>query len=147
MNHQDFETTVHIWYLTCSNSSLHIALGSSQAPGSSGPEIGSIWTEYHPNNRRSTKIESLEDYFEQTSKAVSPPEDSEPWWPFCSQADFEFAKLALEATLMQGQIEQLIQLFGKCIEGKDSFNLKSHQDLHETWDAEYKEKMSYPFWS
>ena len=60
---------------------------------------------------------------------------SEPWQPFCSQADFEFAKLALEATLMQGQIEQLIQLFGKCIQGKDKFNLKSHQDLHETWDA------------
>ena len=135
MNHQDFETTVCIWYLMYTSSSPHIALGSSQAPGSSGPEIGSIWTEYHPNSGQSTKIESLEDYFEHTSKPVSPPEDSEPWQPFCSQADFEFAKLALEAALMQGQIEQLIKLFGKCIEGKDLFNLKSHQDLRETWDA------------
>jgi len=132
MNHQDLKITVRIWYLTCS-SSPHIALGSSQAPG--GPEIGSIRTEYHPNSGRSTKIESLEDYFERTSKPVSPPEDSEPWRPFRSRADFEFAKLALEAALTQGQVEQLIQLFGKCIQGEDSFNLKSHQDLRETWDA------------
>ena len=132
MNHQDLETTVRIWYLMCS-SSPHIALGSSQAPG--GPEIGSICTEYHPNSGRSTKIESLEDYFEHTSKPVSPPEDSEPWRPFRSRADFEFAKLALEAALTQGQVEQLIQLFGKCIQGKDSFNLTSHRDLRETWDA------------
>ena len=111
MNHQDFKTTVHIWYLTCTSSSPHIALGSSQAPGSSGPEIGSIQTEYHPNSGRSTKIESLEDYFKHTSKLVSPPEDSEPWQPFHSWADFEFAKLALKAALMQGQIEQLVQLF------------------------------------
>lgn len=135
MNHQDFETTVRIWYLTCTSSSPHIALGSSQAPGSSGLEIGSIRTEYHPNSGRSTKIESLEDYFEHTPKPVSPPDDSEPWRPFRSRADFEFAKLALEAALTQGQIEQLIQLFGKCIQGEDSFNLKSHQDLRETWDA------------
>lgn len=132
LNHQDLKTTVHIWYLMCS-SSPHIVLGSSQAPG--GPEISSIWTEYHPNSGQSTKIESLEDYFEHTSKPVSPPEDSEPQWPFRSQADFEFVKLALDAALMQGQVEQLIQLFGKCIQGKNSFNLKSHQNLHETWDA------------
>ena len=107
MNHQDFETTVRILYLMCTSISPHIALGSSQAPGSSGPKIGSIQTEYHPNSGQSTKIKSLEDYFEHTSKLVSPPEDSEPWWPFHSQADFEFAKLALKAALRKVKLNSL----------------------------------------
>ena len=54
-------------------------------------------------------------------------------YPFQSQADFEFAKLAREAALNRKQTEQLILIINKCISGKDAFTFKDQADLDKTW--------------
>ena len=97
--------------------------------------IDNIRTEYHPNSGRGVKVETFENYREHTFKPISIPEITEPWRPFQSRINFEFAQLALDASLTKAQCDKLIQLVEQCIRGQDSFNLTNHQDLYKTWDA------------
>lgn len=97
--------------------------------------IDDIRTEYHPNSGRGVKVETFENYREHTFKHNSNPEITEPWRPFQSRTDFEFAELALDAALTKAHVDRLIQLVERCISGQDSFNLTNYQDLSKTWDA------------
>ena len=97
--------------------------------------IDNIRTEYHPNSGRGAKVEKFEDYREHSLKHNSVPEIKDPWLPFQSRTDFEFAQLALDAALTKTHVDKLIQLVERCIKGQDSFNLRNHQHLHDTWDA------------
>jgi hypothetical protein len=97
--------------------------------------IDNIRTEYHPNSGRGVKIETFEDYRKHSMKPISVPEITDPWRPFQSRTNFEFAQLALDAALTKTHVNKLIQLVERCIKGQDSFNLTNHQDLCKTWDA------------
>jgi hypothetical protein len=59
--------------------------------------------------------------------------DDAPWKPFDSCADFEFAEIALEAALNKKQVDNLVKIIRRCVEGGDSFNLKNHKDLVSLW--------------
>jgi hypothetical protein len=52
-----------------------------------------------------------------------------------SRADFEFAEIALEAALTKDQVDSMIKLIGRLIQGQDFFTLTSHHDLRKAWDA------------
>jgi hypothetical protein len=52
-----------------------------------------------------------------------------------SRADFEFAEIALEAALTKDQVDSMIKLIGRLIQGQDSLTLTSHSDLRKAWDA------------
>jgi hypothetical protein len=97
--------------------------------------INNIRTEYHPNSGHGVKVETFENYREHTFKPVSISEITEPWHPFQSRTDFEFAQLALDTSLTKAHVDRLIQLVKRCISGQDSFNLMNHQDLYKTWDV------------
>jgi hypothetical protein len=81
----------------------------------------------------------LEDYFLREPVKVHPlPHtslafDSKPWSPFKSLADFQFAEVALEAALNKNQVEKLIKIIRRCINGGDVFNLASHKEICEIW--------------
>jgi len=100
-----------------------------------GLTTDNIRTEYHPNSGRGIKVETFEDYREHSLKDTSIPEITDPWRPFQSRTDFEFAQLALEAALTKKHVDKLIQLVERCIKGQDSFNLTNHQDVYKTWDS------------
>lgn len=93
----------------------------------------SIKTEYHPSSGRATRIERFEDYREHDAAAADPPHTSEPWRPFCTRTDFEFAEVALEACLNKRQVEKLIQIIYRCKSGEDEFTITNHKHLCETW--------------
>lgn len=57
-----------------------------------------------------------------------------PWRPFKSKLDFEFAELALEASLSKRQVEKMISIIRQTQSGEDHFNIHSHQELHEAWN-------------
>ena len=99
------------------------------------PELDSICMEYHPHSQRSPKLAKLEDFRQQEPVEVRPPKSSleDPWRPFQSRADFEFAELVLEAALNKRQVEKLIDIFERCKSGQDSFLIKNHKDLHDLW--------------
>ena len=77
-----------------------------------------------------------------------PPEDPEPWTPFKTRADFEFAALVQDARMSKAQVDALISLFHRCIKGGDnSFTLSSHNEMRDTLTvaSERLPKVCYQF--
>jgi len=111
------------------------AIDSEPQPVAGFNTIDNIRTEYHPNSGRGVKVETFEDYREHSLKPAPVPEITDPWRPFRSRTDFEFAQLALDAALTKTHVDKLIKLVEGCIKGQDSFNLTNHQELYKTWDA------------
>ena len=60
--------------------------------------------------------------------------EPEPWAPFRTREDFEFAELALETGMTRGQVNAMIKLFHKCIEEGGSFTIKNHKDMADTFE-------------
>ncbi|KAF9457225.1 hypothetical protein BDZ94DRAFT_1342125 [Collybia nuda] len=95
-----------------------------------------IKTEYHPHAGRQPQTQKLENYIQSrqhTSNTKPLPTDEQPWKPFRSCADFEFAEFALDACLNERQTNSLIALFQSCIQSGE-FSLKSHTEICEIWD-------------
>lgn len=91
-----------------------------------------IRVEYHPNSGRQADVFKFNDYCQPTT-AVNTPADPEPWAPFRTREDFEFAEIALETGMSMGQVDALIKLFHKCIKGEGSFTISSHKDMADTF--------------
>ena len=62
------------------------------------------------------------------------PPDEEPWLPFHSREDFEFAEIVHDAAMNQSQINALIKLIHKCQENPGSFTLGNCDELKSSWD-------------
>ena len=76
------------------------------------PNTGDIVIEYHPHSERDTRVLSPEEFKASLSDDSEPtkPPDDEPWRPFHSREDFEFAELVRDAALNRTQIDRLIKL-------------------------------------
>lgn len=98
--------------------------------------IDDIRVKYHPHSGRISETLPFEEFGRKRDSASTQCTPNEtPWKPFRSQADFEFAEIALDAALNQQQVEALIKLFHHCIESKDKlFTLRNHADLVNMWD-------------
>jgi hypothetical protein len=93
---------------------------------------GDIRVKYHPCSGRGLETFRFEE-FTWAPPASVPPEDPEPWTPFKTRADFEFAAFAQDVGISKAQIDSLIALFNRCIEsGKDSFTLSSYDNMSKT---------------
>jgi hypothetical protein len=101
------------------------------------PQHGDIKTDYHPGSGQPTMTESFNEYRHrcwQNSQKCSHLHNDEPWLPFRTRADFEFAELALDAALNKEQTDTLIKLFHRCINGQSSFTLENHAELSTIWE-------------
>lgn len=58
----------------------------------------------------------------------------EPWLPFASRGDFEFAEFAADAALNEAQSNAIIKLIHQFVNGADKFTLTSHSELQKTWN-------------
>ena len=97
-----------------------------------GPRVDDIRTEYHPNSGRAPDICHFEDYKPRAPRPSSAP-DSEPWHPFRTRADFEFAEVVFKAALSEQQRELLIKIVNSVAAGQLKFTLGSDKELTETW--------------
>ena len=95
---------------------------------------GDIKVEYHPNSGHNHKMFTLEEFQHARSEVLhTHPADPEPWLPFKTREDFEFAEIAQETGMSKKQINALIRLFQKCINiGKESFTFSNYDDMHRT---------------
>lgn len=92
-----------------------------------------IKIEFHPQSGKETLIQSLEE-FQNKSYTIDPLSlDSEPWRPFNSRADFEFAEIALQGNLKKDQVEALLNLIKSVASGESKFTLTSYTDLKNSW--------------
>jgi hypothetical protein len=58
-----------------------------------------------------------------------------PWKPFGTRSEFEFAEVALRAGLTKNQVNALIQVMRRCIQGEDNFEIRDHDHLCTIWNA------------
>jgi hypothetical protein len=94
-------------------------------------KAGDIIIEYHPHSKKPTRVLSAEEYkasLEDDSGPLEPPYD-DPWRPFHSRSDFEFAEFVHDAHLTRPQIEKLIKLVRRCQQMPDSLTFKNYDDL------------------
>src|ERR1700749_4596513 len=103
-------------------------------PGEQIPNTGDIVVEYHPRSGRHSHTFTAEQYKQLLGDPPDPtePPDDEPWLPFNSREDFEFAELVHDAALNRNQIEKLIQLIQRCQDTPGSFTFKKYDDLKES---------------
>ena len=93
---------------------------------------GDIKVEYHPTSGRGTNIFKADEYRQSVPDAGATSEP-EPWAPFRTREDFEFAEIALKTGMTRGQVNAMIKLFHRCIEGGEgSFTLLNHKDMADT---------------
>ena len=108
-------------------------LGVVAGPSAQTPNPGDIVIEYHPYSKKEKRVISAEEFkasLNNTPELTEPPDD-EPWRPFRSREDFEFAELIHDAALNQPQIDRLIKLIRRCQDTPGSFTLRNHKDLKD----------------
>lgn len=92
-----------------------------------------IKIEYHPHSGTPEAIISLYDYNKSTEEP-KPPVDFEPWRPFATCADYEYAEIALEAGLTIKQNNVLLKLIDRIAKGEARLTLKNNFDLEKAWE-------------
>ena len=89
---------------------LHF-LNSVNDPGTQAPLLDDICVEYHLHSGCKTEHFALSNFSHMHfPKSSMLNLDWDPWYPFCTQLDFEVVELALEAVLNKDQTEHLIKL-------------------------------------
>jgi hypothetical protein len=91
---------------------------------------------YHDNAAKGADLFSFEDYcgIPEDTPVVNAPLDEQPWRPFRTLTDFEFAEIALDAHMNRRQIDAMIKLVIKIVNTPDSFTLSSEKDLSNVWE-------------
>ncbi|EPQ59138.1 hypothetical protein GLOTRDRAFT_103193 [Gloeophyllum trabeum ATCC 11539] len=107
------------------------ATSTSAAPDQ--PELDDIKLEWHPSSGRPSEVHHFAEY-QQAPDPMPPPPDEEPWRPFRSRLDFEFAELALKARLTKAETDTLFRLCHRAVAG-ERFTLRDHAEVCETWEA------------
>jgi len=108
--------------------------------GTQALKAGDVVIEYHPHSKRGTRIVSMEEFkasFIDNSDPTSPPDD-EPWRPFRSREDFEFAELVHDASLNRPQIEKFIKLIRRCQDAPGSLTFQKYSDLKDSLESASK---------
>lgn len=98
------------------------------------PNAGDIVIQYHPNSKKGTHILTPEEFkasLKDDSEPIPPPDD-EPWRPFRSREDFEFAELAKDAALNRRQIERMMKLIQRCQDGPAPLTFENYNDFKDS---------------
>ncbi|KAI0091116.1 hypothetical protein BDY19DRAFT_991694 [Irpex rosettiformis] len=121
------------------------SMPDASRPTQPPPEVDSIKVEYH----RSAGIKPTISSFEAFKRDPNMPKAnldllSEPWIPFESRTEFEFAELAHEARLNRSQVTRLLELIKEIAAQKDQFRFKNSDDVDRAWK---KAKLRHPTFS
>ncbi|KIK74298.1 hypothetical protein PAXRUDRAFT_791186, partial [Paxillus rubicundulus Ve08.2h10] len=84
------------------------------------PNPSDFKTEFHPRSKRQMLYQSAEEFGQQDVESMDP--DPMPWCPFASEGDFTFAKVAVEAGLLSGQVDHLLGLINSVLKGTAKFS-------------------------
>ena len=107
-------------------------IASTDSLDDASPNEGDIRIEYHPSSGREPKTLAFGDFIGAAAATGSTlPVDPDPWVPFRTQHDFEFAELVLDAGMSKDQVNAMIGLIHRCTNGKGSFTLTSYDEMHK----------------
>jgi hypothetical protein len=96
-----------------------------------------IRVEYHPKSGRASTTVSFGEFRREEADRNRAPAHDTPWQLFGSRVNFEFAELAQQSLMNQGQIDAMIKLFRRCIDlginSPEAFTLSSAKELSNIW--------------
>jgi len=116
-----------------------LPLPASDIPDQAGPNSAhcttpledDIKTEYHPHSGHAMHVDHFNEYGFPSAEAPKPKPLDEPWHPFHSCIDFEFAEIALKSHLNRKTVNKLIAILHACSSGDAPFTLNSHDEMWE----------------
>lgn len=113
------------------------------SPPAPPPALDDIKVEYHKASKRPTMIYSFADFTrdEPIKQTAVPDVSSEPWKPFRSRLDFDFAELTHETHMNKGQIQRLLDIIHGVASKKDEFTFVKVDDVDLAWS---KAQLLYP---
>ena len=94
-------------------------------------DLDDVKVEFHPGSKRRTIITHYQDFSRARVALRNPPEE-EPYRPFRTRTDFEFARTMMEAAVNAKHINALINLIRSVSEGAQ-FTFSGYTDLMNTW--------------
>jgi hypothetical protein len=99
-------------------------------------DLADFKTEYHPRSKRPTLFQTANEF--RVRHVSKPTPDPTPWHPFRCKGDFEFAEIALEASLNKEQVEALLNLISRVAKGEAQVTFANEAELRKAcdWAAE-----------
>lgn len=92
-------------------------------------------TEYHPRARHDLLIQCFEEFSHSRPAPDFSKVNPEPWWPFSSRIDFEFAEFALDAALNRRQVSALLNLVDCVTANRTQLTFRTYDDVMHAWSA------------
>ncbi|KAJ8688724.1 hypothetical protein PTI98_013483 [Pleurotus ostreatus] len=100
------------------------------------PQIDDIKCEYHPLSERITEVHHFHEYSMQVKQPIDYIINNEPWRPFRTCRDFEFASLTITQSLTKKAVDSLLELTYGAV-GKDPsrgvLTLQSYDEMMNIW--------------
>ncbi|KAL4251298.1 hypothetical protein AB1N83_013827, partial [Pleurotus pulmonarius] len=100
------------------------------------PQVDDIKCEYHPSSHRPPTIEHFHEYGRNLKAQIDYVIDDEPWRPFRTRRDFEFASIALTESMNEKAVDTLLELTYGAV-GRDpsrgALTLRSYEEMMNIW--------------
>ncbi|KAL1938432.1 hypothetical protein VTO73DRAFT_11672 [Trametes versicolor] len=90
---------------------------------------------HHPRSQIPPTVHHFNDFIRSTPDVDPTKLSKTPWKPFRSRVDFEFADFTQKTSLNQGQIDELLGLISRIVEGPSNFSFKSSGDVKGAWET------------
>ncbi|KAI6162422.1 hypothetical protein EDD17DRAFT_1776488 [Pisolithus thermaeus] len=117
-------------------SSAWLSVGISNDDEVAADNLNNIQIEYPPSAAiPSQKIPFTEFTQGHRPRAYKPDLSTDPWYPFQSHLDFEFAELVLEAALNKEQVNHFLKLLKSVHSTTEVFTINEYNDIQNTWKA------------
>lgn len=97
------------------------------------PQLDDIKVQYHRSSHRPTQIYAFEDYKQEKRKVDPHVFSKQPWLPFNTRTEFDFAELAHEAHLSKGHIARMLDIIAAASSHPESFTFKTPADVDRAW--------------
>ena len=98
------------------------------------PNLDDIKIEYHPSSSRETVVYPFEHFREVRPTSDFAATAEEPWLPFETRGDFEFAVLVHEAHMSHELTSRLLKLIHGIRAGETELTFDSPNDIRQAWD-------------
>ena len=110
-------------------------MNNHSGSASCGSHSSDIRVEYHPNSGHAPET-FLSGEFGRVTQGHGTLVDPEPWAPFRTREDFEFAKIARNTRMAKKDANDMINLFHRCTkDGSGPFTLSSFDEMRNTLKA------------
>ena len=111
---------------------------AAYSPRESDAEVPADFkTDYHPRSGRPPLFQSADDFGRLAPPAVQP--DEQPWKPFKTEADLEFADIAIQAGLNASHVNALLRIISRVANHSASVTFKNENELRLACDRAAQE--------